>query len=105
MKARDSVATSALRSVLAAIDNAEAPDVGAAPQAEQGTIAGGVAGLGSGEVARLVLSSDDVASIVHREVASRSAAGAEYERLGRSDHAEIVRSEAAVLQRFLPTTG
>jgi uncharacterized protein len=102
MKARDTVATSALRSLLSAIDNAEAPDVSTAPHAEHGVIAGGVAGLGAGEVDRLQLSSADIALIVRREVASRSEAAEQYECLGQHDQAEIVRSEVAALERFLP---
>ena len=45
---------------MAAIDNAEAPDVTTGPDAVDGVIAGGVLGLGAGEVARLRLTAADV---------------------------------------------
>jgi hypothetical protein len=60
MKARDTVAVKALRSALSAIDNAEAADPADADDVQLGVIAGGVAGLGAGEVARRQLSADEV---------------------------------------------
>jgi uncharacterized protein len=100
MKARDSAATSALRTTLAAIGNAEAvapPD----PPATGGRIAGARLGLGAGEAARAELSEDQIASIVRAEVAERLEAAAGYERAGQAEPAERLRSEAAVLTGHL----
>ena len=52
LKARDAVAVSALRSALAAIENAGAVDPGHAPPPGSGPIAGAVDGLGAAEVER-----------------------------------------------------
>ena len=101
MKRRDGIATPALRSALAAIDNAEAVDPAHAPDVRSGPIAGAVGGLHAGEVPRLELSDDDIADVVRSEITSRKAAAREYERLGRGDDAERLRGEAAVLQRHL----
>ena len=77
MKARDQAAVSALRSALAAIDNAEAAD---AAQASTGPgtaeFAGSVAGLGAGEVPRRVVTDADAVAIVRAEVAERLTADA-----------------------------
>jgi uncharacterized protein YqeY len=101
MKARDTIAVSALRSALAAIDNAEAVDCSDAPSIERGTIARGVAGLGAGEVPRRVLSDREVTQIVLAQVAEWRATAAEYERAGRDDHANRLRAEAAILAEFV----
>ena len=76
MRARNSDAVSALRETLAAIDNAEAADLTAAPSTQDGVIAGGVAGLGAGDVARRVLDGASVAAIIEREIEERRAAAA-----------------------------
>jgi uncharacterized protein YqeY len=97
MKQRDRVATAALRSALAAIDNAEAVDVSLAPRAQPGTIAGGVSGHGAGEVTRRTITDDDVRAILHDVIAEREAAAAQYEALQQYDDANRLRSEVAVL--------
>jgi uncharacterized protein YqeY len=101
MKDRDRVATAALRSALAAIDNAEAVDLSAAPRAQPGRIVGGVAGLGAGEVARRAITDDDVRAIVADAIAEREVAAAQYETLRRQGDAERLRVEAAVLGALL----
>lgn len=103
MKSRDAVAVAALRSALAAIDNAEAVDPAAAPDptSGEGPIAKSVAGLGAAEVPRRELSDSEEASIVAAEVVERRAAADEYDRLGRGDDAERLRSEADVLAAAL----
>lgn len=62
---------SVLRETLGAIDNAEAADASAAPSVQAGVIAGGVSGLGAGEVPRKVLTPEEVHAIVEREVQER----------------------------------
>jgi uncharacterized protein len=98
LKARDSVAVAPLRSAIAAIDNAEAVDGGAAPPpANSAHIAGASPGAGSSDVARRELSPADVRAVVRAQIDERLQAAEEYERHGRADQAERLRREAAVL--------
>jgi uncharacterized protein YqeY len=107
MKARDSVAVSALRSALAAIENAEAVDAADGAPAGAGDadgdthVAGSVVGLGAGEVSRRTLTPAEVVATVRAELDERLAAAVEYQRLGRREHAERLRGEAGVLSRQL----
>jgi uncharacterized protein YqeY len=101
IKTRDTVAVSALRSALAAIENATAVDAAQAPTPGAGPIAGAVEGLGAGEVASRVLTPDEVRAVVGAEVDQRLAAAREYADLGRDDRAVRLRAEAAVLAAHL----
>ncbi|MFI9451405.1 GatB/YqeY domain-containing protein [Amycolatopsis sp. NPDC052450] len=105
LKAKDRVAISALRSALAAIDNAEAVPLDSVDQAPGITtneqVAGTAVGLGAAEVERLHLTEDDVRDIVAHEIRERTVSADEYERLGRADAADRLRAEAAVLERSL----
>jgi uncharacterized protein YqeY len=131
MKARDQPAVTALRSALAAIDNAEAVDTPRATPAAQehpsaagevaadettagevaggGIVGGGVAGaavgLGAAEVERRTLTSAQMEAIVRWEVAERQTAARAYEHAGRSGHAERLRAEAEVLSAYLGDPG
>src|SRR5215468_5150160 len=87
VRERRADAVAVLRETLAAIDNAEAADTSAAPPAQHGVIAGGVAGLGAGEVPRRQLSAAAVSAIVGREIQERRHAAAAYAALGRHDEA------------------
>jgi len=100
LKARDRAAVAAIRSALAAIDNAQAVEAPPAPQA-RGSIAGAVIGLGAGEAPRRDLSEGAIVAIVRAEVAERRAAAAEYERAGRGDAAARLVVEADVLAAHL----
>ncbi|MGH2892432.1 MAG: GatB/YqeY domain-containing protein [Solirubrobacteraceae bacterium] len=106
LKARDRVAVAALRSVRAAIDNAEAVDVNplARRDTSSGHIAGATAGVGSSDVERRELSDADVSAIVGGQVEERSQAADEYEKLERDDVADRLRREAAILSAYLPGT-
>ena len=131
MRARDRPAMTALRSALAAIDNAGAVDqpqaspragdptpTGAGPgptgpadaraapgpaaaEAANPRFAGTVAGVGATEVERRNLSPAQVAAIVRTEIADREAAAAGYQRAGRPEEAERLRAEAGVLRSHL----
>jgi uncharacterized protein YqeY len=103
MKARDRTAVSALRSALAAIDNAEAPTtVGLQPRgADSEHVAGSSVGVGAAEVGRRVLSEDDVCALVQAQIAERMAAAEGYDTLGRAEDANRLRAEADVLRRHL----
>ncbi len=102
MKARDRVAVAALRSTLAAIDNAEAVDRPASVDARL-AIERIPVGVGAAEVARRVLTEAQVEQIVRAEVAEREAAARDYDGAGRPDRAETLRGEAGVLAAHLPT--
>jgi uncharacterized protein YqeY len=100
LKQRDSVAVSALRSTIAAIDNAEA--VGGA-EAFHGSLAieQTPVGAGAAEVPRRVLTDAQVNDLVRAEVAEREAAAGDYERAGRPERAGRLRAEARVLSEHL----
>jgi uncharacterized protein YqeY len=97
LRARQAHAVAALRETLAAIDNAEAADAGAAPPVQHGVIAGGVPGLGAGEVPRRALSAEAVTAIVEREIQERRDAADAYAKLGRHDEASTLRLQVDVL--------
>lgn len=104
LKSRDRVAVAALRSALAAIENAEAipADHPVPGTAGSGHIAGSTTGLGAAEADRRQLTEDDLLAIVEAEVHERSVSAAEYEQLGRDDHAQRLRAEADLLRQYLP---
>lgn len=100
MRARDSVAVSALRTTLAALDNAEAVPVDEAElrgvAVEQSPM-----GLGATEATRRELSERSVADIVRAEVTERLETAAQLTAPAHADRAARLRAEAAVLLRFL----
>ena len=100
LKARDRVAVAALRSTLAAIDNAEAVD--RAPDVDRNLgIERLPVGVGAAEVPRRVLTEAQVEGIVRAELAEREAAARDYERAGRPERADQLRGEAGVLAAHL----
>jgi uncharacterized protein YqeY len=104
MRAKDGVAVSALRSALAALDNAEAVPVvvsGAPTTATQAQVVGTITGVGAAEAARRTLTVDEERAVVQAEVGDRFSAASEFDALGRRDQAERLRLEAAVLARSL----
>jgi uncharacterized protein YqeY len=107
MKARDTAAVSALRSGLAAIDNAEAVDAGQAPPpaVTHPDVAGTVAGLRAAEVQRRGLTEARMEEIVRAETVERRRAAADYERAGQPEHADRLRREADVLTAHLGGAG
>lgn len=109
LKARETVAASALRSALAAIGNAEAvlPRRGPGPAAGSAHVAGAVEGLGAGEAERRLLTEADLgeiirgeiirAEIIRAEITERKAAAGQYDQAGHPDRAARLRHEADVL--------
>jgi uncharacterized protein YqeY len=100
MKARDASAVSALRTGLAAIANAEAPEVvapagGAAPMPVEPVVGQLV------EHARLDLSVADVERILRHEIADRQETIAAIEPHGRAAEVDELRAEITVLQRYV----
>jgi uncharacterized protein YqeY len=101
MKDRDPIQLAAYRAALSVIDNAEAADPAQAPAVQPGTIAGGVVGLGAGEVPRRGLSDEERVALLRVEVAQWEATAAEYQRHGRVDSATRLYAEAAALTLLL----
>jgi uncharacterized protein YqeY len=99
-KDRDAVRTAALRSALAAIDNAETPDDATVDAPSSGTIAGGVVGLGAAEVARRELSDAQIRELVHTEIDERLEAAGTIDTV-HAERAATLRAEAAVLTDLL----
>ena len=99
MKARDRLTVGVLRSTLAAIDNASAIE----PVDEPGSLAIEQIAIGAGatEAPRRELRAQDIEAVVRDEAGARLAAAQEYEQAGRSDRADALRAEAAVLEGFL----
>lgn len=101
IKARQRDAVSALRTVIAAIDNAEAVEAPASqtePTDEH--IAGARAGVGSTEVPRRVLCLADALGLVQAEISERIAEADRMELLGQQPTADRLRREAAILQIY-----
>ena len=100
MKSRDKTAVAALRSALAALDNAEA--VKTDERTAKGQAVEQVAiGAGTTEVDRRVLTEPEVTALVRHEVTERENAAADYESAGRGDRATQLRAEAEVLTAHL----
>jgi hypothetical protein len=101
LKAKDTVTTSALRSALAAIANAEAVPVEHRSAAGSQHIAGGAAWLASAEAERKVLTREETGRIVEDEISDRQAAARQYEAAGRSERAARLRREAQAIRTVL----
>lgn len=100
MKSRDRRAVSALRSALAAVENAEAVEIDAdAPRA--GAIEASRVGVGAAEAARRELTEADVMAIVQTEISERRAAATTYEASGHAERAAELLAEADVLAAHL----
>jgi uncharacterized protein len=100
-RARQAHALAAFRETLAAIDSAEAADSSSAPPTQHGVIAGGVVGLGAGEVPRRVLSPESVREIIDQEIKERREAASVYSALGRDEDASRLRQQVEVLAALL----
>ncbi len=104
LKARDRTVVAALRSAIAALDNAEAVDLGEQGRPSAATssyIAGASAGAGSADVPRRALGDDEIATIVAGQIEERRQAAREYAELGQTEAAERLTAEADVLGRYL----
>ena len=104
MKARDKDAVDALRTALAAFDDAEV--VAATPSSSPSLsgsehVAGASAGLWSAEVPRRELTVEDLRAIVHAQIAERAAEADTYTARGQAVAADRLRRQADVLRRYL----
>jgi uncharacterized protein YqeY len=100
IKQRDRVAVTALRSALAAIENAGAVERGESVDRRL-AIEQIPVGVGAAEVPRRVLTELDVLGIVRGEIADRESAALGYEQAGRSERAGQLREEIRVLSRHV----
>jgi uncharacterized protein YqeY len=105
LKARDAVTVAALRSALAALDNAGAVEAPASQAAGTEHFAGTTRGVGATDASRRVLGDHDAREIFRAQVEEHRRSADEYARLGREDIAERRRSEAAVLAAYLDDPG
>jgi uncharacterized protein YqeY len=96
MQARNAVETSLLRNLMAAIDNAQAQPVDLTGPASQMRAFGD----GTGEVARLALSAERLARLLETEASARDDASAEMRALGRTEEADRLATEAAIVRRY-----
>ncbi|HTW15737.1 MAG TPA: hypothetical protein VMF51_11445 [Nocardioides sp.] len=95
---RDRTGAAALRSAIAALENAEAvPVEPGLAEASSEHVAGAVAGLGAGEAARRVLSDAEERAIVDRERAELLDAATSYDAAGDPATAEATRRAAELL--------
>lgn len=86
-----------IRSLIAAIDNAEAPPArSGSGAAEQHRFLSG-----SAEVERLSLDAERVRAILLAEIEERELAAAEMDRLARPDRADAIRAEARLAANYL----
>jgi len=112
LKSRDSDALAALRTAIAAIDNAEAvriPDAQPSamqppamqPPAMSTHVAGASSGAGSTEAARRQLSSSEVHDILRDQIADHAREADRYDTLGQADAAHRLRGQARALEAYL----
>ena len=102
MRARDKVRVAVLRTVVAAIANAEAqPGRGSLGGESSERIAGASVGVGTTETDRRELTEADVRQVVAAERDERLSAARVLVDSGAAGHAERLHSEAAVLDAYL----
>lgn len=101
MKSRSAESVAALRTALAAIDNAEAVDPVHTTGDDDAPIASATAGIGSGDVARRVLTGADVQALLTGLIDEYGSEADRYDALNRSDAADQLRRQASALSRYL----
>lgn len=97
MQAKASADVRVLRTLIAALDNAEA-----VPTELEGYVAREF-GDPSGEVARLELGPAQIDAVLAAEIESRLAAAADYDQHRRADESARLRAEAEVVARYRST--
>ena len=94
LQAGDRGRVALLRTLIAALDNAEAVAV------EHTCYKSRQCGDPSGEVARRELDGEAIDAVLAAEAASRLSAAADYEEHGRDDDAARLRAEVALIQSY-----
>jgi hypothetical protein len=101
MKAQHRDEMAALRTLIAAIDNAESvDDASPAPPSSSEHLARAVRGLRGAETVRRSLSERDLQRIIEAELWERDAQAERLDLLGRVEDASRLRSEADVIARY-----
>jgi len=102
LKARDTDAVSALRTAIAAIDNAQAvPATAPSPATASAHVAGATSGAGSAEAPRRQLGCGEPHDILRAQIAEHSREADQYQRLGRAEAAERLRRQARTRNAYL----
>ena len=102
LKTRDSDALAALRTALAAIDNAEAvPAPATNSPITSAHVAGSRGGVGSTEAVRRQLSASELHAILRSQIDEHSREAGRYEALGHAAAAERLRRQASTLATYL----
>ena len=102
LKARDPDARTALRTAIAAIDNAEAiPALDGNQATTSAHIADATSGPGSTEATRRQLSSSELRDIIRAQIDERTREADRYDTLGQADAAERLRRQARTLAAYL----
>ncbi|HEU4652045.1 MAG TPA: hypothetical protein VFS49_11590 [Croceibacterium sp.] len=96
MQARSAAEIRLLRTLIAAIDNAEAVTGEAVPDKYVARAFGDP----SGEVPRRVLDDEALGRLLANEVDARLAAADDFERLGQAAEADRLREEASLVARY-----
>lgn len=96
MQARASDEVRLLRTLIAALDNAEAVD----GEGVQDHFNPRTLGDPRGEVARREIDAAELETILAEEAATRLAAAEDYDRHGRHEDAERLRCEVALIDRY-----
>lgn len=104
MKARNRVASAALRAALAAIDNAGAVEIDARADGHPGSqfVAGAAPGLGAAERRRREVTDEEIVAIIRDELRQHLDAVDRANAAGRPDLADEHAGQARVLSRYVP---
>lgn len=102
MKARAMPEAAVIRTLIAAIDNAEAPVSAAEAPSPQGSmVAGHSFTSGTAEVARLDLSAAQLRAILMAEAVQRDSLAQQMTDLGQPDRAAASAAEARIVRRYI----
>jgi hypothetical protein len=102
LKSRQHDRVSALRTLIAAIDNAEATQPDAeSPRSVDGVIAHSSPGVGSSEAPRRALAMSDVDAIVRDLLCEYQTQGEQYRSMHQHDAADRLERKASILRTLL----
>ncbi len=97
IKARDPALAKVIRTLIGAIDNAQAIDLGNAHE----KYVERTFGDSSGEVPRKQLSNEDLRAIILSEIDERAVLAAQFEASGHSGRASELREETRIIEVYL----
>jgi uncharacterized protein YqeY len=108
MRARRSEEVATIRTLMAAIDNAEAAGVRpprSPTSSKSENFAGAVSGVGSGDAPRRVLDQAELDEILDAEIADRREHEEQCGAVGRPDDAARMRRQAELIGRYRSSPG